>query len=160
VAADVEVALRQQSQHLAVIDGLDRAQHRCSQRGDRDRQRVVRVVLVGPARTEQTHSRRQRRGDVHDRLAGVDELLSEQIPQPRRGLDRPGPFCERRGPRQQLRDLLAGRADLDVPELAFVAADGDGCVRRLVRVDTDHHCHVFLRGLVDGTAKGTPGSDR
>ena len=86
VAADVEVALRQQPQHLTVIHRLDRSQRRRSQRGDRDRQGVVRVVLVGAARAEQPDTRSQRRGDVDDGLAGVDELLSQQVPEPGGGL--------------------------------------------------------------------------
>jgi hypothetical protein len=56
--------------------------------------------------------------------------------------------------------LLAGGSDLDRRQLAFIVTDGDGGVCRLVWIDTDHHCHEFLRGLVDGTAKGTPDSDR
>ena len=62
-----------------------------AQRGDRDRQGVVGVVLVRPSRAQHPHPRRQRGRHIDDALAGGDELLGQQIAEPAGGLDRPRP---------------------------------------------------------------------
>jgi len=78
-------------------------------------------------------------GDIHDDLAGGDQLLGEQIAEPASGLDRPGAGLERLGPRHQLVDLAATGSDLLAGQLLLAPVDRDGRVGRLGRVDTDDH---------------------
>jgi hypothetical protein len=81
-ASEVEVPLGQDPQHDPMVGGLHGRQARRSERGDGDRAGVVGVVLVRPSRTEKPHPRRQRRRHVDDVLAGVDELLGEEVAEP------------------------------------------------------------------------------
>jgi hypothetical protein len=87
------------------------APRRRSERGDRDGERIVRVVLVRPPDAQDTDPRGQGRGHVQDGLVGGEELLGEQVAEPARGLDRPGSLAQRFSPPQQLRDLRARRSD-------------------------------------------------
>ncbi len=129
--------------------GCHRSQRRCPQRGHRHRQRVVGVVLVRSSRAQHPDPRRQRGRHVDDVLARRDELLGQQIAEPAGRLDRPRPLLERLRPRQQLRHLAnAWLAPCTTPSSSSLAADRHRGVRRLVRVDTNDHCHEFLRGLV------------
>jgi hypothetical protein len=80
--------------------------------------------------------------------SGGDQLLRKQVAKPARGLDRPRPLLERLSPRQQLHHLPARGAHFHHSELALVVANRDRRVRRLVRIDTNDHCHDYLRGLV------------
>jgi hypothetical protein len=139
MVADVDVALGQKTQHLAVISGDDLAQRRGPQRGDRNGERIVGIVLVRPPGAEHTDPRRERRGHVQDGLARSDQLLREQVAEPTGGLDRPRSLTQRFGPPQQLRHLLAGRPYPGPGELGFGAVDRDRGVRRLVRVNADDH---------------------
>jgi hypothetical protein len=136
---NVGVALGQQAQHLAVTSHLDAPQVRRPQRGDRDRQGVVGVVLVRPAGREQACPRRAGSRHVDDDLSGSYELLGEQIAEPARGLDRPRSSLEGFGPRHELVDLAATGSQVLAGEFFFGAVDRDGAVGRLVRIDTDDH---------------------
>jgi hypothetical protein len=98
---DVDVAFRQQTQHLGVLRGDDLPQRRRPQRCDRDRQRVVGIVLVRPPGAKHTDPRRECRRHVQDGLARSDQLLGEQVAKPAGGLDRPRSFPQRLGPAQQ-----------------------------------------------------------
>jgi hypothetical protein len=139
MVADVDVAFRQQAQHLGVLRGDDLTQRRRPQRGDRDRQGVVGIVLVRPPRAQHTDPRRERRRHVQDGLARSDQLLGQQVAEPAGGLDRPRSLTQRFGPPQQLWHLLAGRPDPGPCELSFAAVDRHRGVRRLVWVDADDH---------------------
>jgi hypothetical protein len=146
VVADVDVALGQQAQDLGMVGGKNLAQPRRSQRGDRDGKRVVRVVLVRPPGAQDTDPRGQGRGYVQDGLAGGDELLGQQVAESAGGLDGPSTRVERLSPCDELVGLSAAGAHLLAGQLLLAAADRNGCVGRLVRVDTDDHCHGHLRG--------------
>ena len=113
----------EQPQHHHRVLHRDRAQPLVTQRRDRSGQRIIGVVLRPPPRAEQADLRRQGRRDVDDVLPGPDQLLSQQEPQPARGLDRPPPVGERRGERQKLSNLAAGRADREPGQLALVTVD-------------------------------------
>ncbi len=89
-----------------MILDADLLRRRCPQRGDRDRQGVVRVVLVGRLRRQQPHARRELRLHVQDPLARSDELLGEQVAQAGGVLDRPRALRELLRPLQQPLELL------------------------------------------------------
>ena len=122
-AGQVLVPVGEQPQHHHRVLHRDRSQPLVTQRRDGSGQRVVGVVLRPPARAEQADLRRQRRRDVDDILTGPDQLLSQQEPQPTRGLDRPPPVRERRSERQKLNDLPAARADREPRQLTLIAVD-------------------------------------
>src|SRR5215217_6148063 len=111
------------------------------QRGHRNRQRVVGVVLVRSAAAQHPGPGGQGRRDVHDQLVGRDELLREQEAETLGSLDRPSPRWERLGPRQQPTDLISTAAQLQPSEFDLVATNGHRSVRRLVRIDPDDHVH-------------------
>jgi hypothetical protein len=150
--AEIVVALRYQPQYPDMVSACDQCQPRCSQGRDRHRQRVVGILLVGAARTQDPHPRRQRRWHVEDGLARGHELLGQEIAQPARGLDRPRPLLERHRPLEQLVELMAARSPPDLRKLRFVTADGDRCVRPLVGIDADHHAHCAPSIALDGAA--------
>lgn len=79
LTAQVDVALGEEAQHLAVVRCLHRCESRRAQRGDCDRAGVVGVVLVRLPGAEETHSRCERRRHVDDDLACIDELLGEEV---------------------------------------------------------------------------------
>ena len=97
-------------QHGGMILGEHRALGRGPQRGDRHREGVIRVILVGVPGLQQPHPGGQLGRHVQHLLTGGDQLLGEQMPQPGGALHRPGPLRPRRRPRQQLFRL--GRAGM------------------------------------------------
>ena len=111
------------------------------QRRDRRGQGIVRVVLIGIASLQQPHPGRQLRLHVQDPLTGGDELLGQQVAQPGSAFDRPGPLWPRRRPLRELPGLRSRGADPDLAQRLFCRADHHRCVRALVRVHADHHCH-------------------
>jgi len=119
-----------------------------SQRRDGHGVRVVGVVLVRPSRAQHPHPCRQRRRHVQDPLAGVEELLGQQVAEPAGGLDRPGAVLEARRPLQQLIDLASRRPHLHLAELRLVLVDRHRRVRPLVGIHADHHPHCVLLGRV------------
>ncbi len=88
-------------------DRFNPPQARRSQRRHRNRQGVIRVVLVRAARRQQPRPRRERGRHINNRFTGRDELLGEQIAEPARGLDRPCPRRKRRSPRHELGETCA-----------------------------------------------------
>jgi len=148
--AEVTIALRQDPQHHPMIGALDRSETRRAHRRDGDRAGVVRVVLVRLPRPQQPHPRRQRRRHIDDALAGVDELLGEEVAEPASGLDRPRPFLERCRPSHQAIHLGLRRPNLEAGELAFAVVERDRLVGLLVRVDPDHHCCYLYASVVVG----------
>ena len=72
----ISVALRVQTQHPIVVTADTRQAWR-TQRRDRHRQRVVRVVLVRPTRAQHPHPCRQRRRHIQHPLTRGDELTGE-----------------------------------------------------------------------------------
>jgi hypothetical protein len=137
----IEMCFRQQPQHRDVILASHRRERWCTERRDRNRAGVVRIVLVRPARPENTYPRRQRRRYVHDTLTRTNELLREETTKPTRGPDRPPSRRERFCPTQQLGELTLPRAHRQLRELMFVAVDRVRRVRRLVRIDPNSHRH-------------------
>ena len=122
-----------------MVLGGHRARGWGPQRGDRHREGVIGVVLVGVPGLQQPHPCGQLRRHVQHPLPGGDQLLRQQAPQPGGALDRPGPRRPARRPRPQLFRL--GRASLH-PQLTqrlLARADRHRRVRALVRVDPDHH---------------------
>jgi hypothetical protein len=150
MVADVGVALGEQAQHFAVTDRLDSPQTRGAQRGDGGRPGVVGIVLVRVACGQQPRSGCERGGHVDDGLARRDELLGEQIAESAGRLDRPRTRRERFRPRHQLLDLAATGAHLLSVELFLAPAYRYRGVRRLVRINTDHHCHGSSGVSCDG----------
>lgn len=142
-----------------MIGRLHRRQARRAHGRDGDGASVVRVVLVRFPRSQQPRPRRQRRRHIDDVLAGVDELLREEVAEPSGGLDRPGPFLEWRRPPHQPIHLGLGRLHLEAGEFTLAVVERDRLVGLLVRVDPDHHCrHLSVPPLSSMwmTAAGTP----
>ena len=78
---------------------------------------------------------------VDDSLTGGDELLSQQIAESAGTLDRPRPLGERCRPPDQPFDLIGRRSHAQLAEELLAGVERHRRVRRLVRVDADHHCH-------------------
>ncbi len=150
------MSLRQQAEQLARPSRHDRSQTLMPQRGQRDRQCVVGVVLVRSTVAQQTCPCRQRCRHVDDVLVGGNGLLSEQEPESLGSLDRPSSRCERLRPGQQPTELVAAAAHLQPSDLDLAAADSHRSVRCLVRIDTDDHVHEVPPVLLVGIAMGTP----
>ena len=142
--AQIPMPFRQQPQHDRVIRPLHQLQITGTQRRDRDRQRVMTIRLLRLRRRQHPNPRRQRRRHIQHPLTGTDELLREQIAQPTRRLDRPHTLFELDRPAEQLLELTRTRTNLNPTELQFAPVDRDRRVRSLVRIDTDHHTHLFL----------------
>ena len=129
-------------QHYGVVAGDHRTPGLRPQCGDRHRVGVIRVVLAGVPGLQQPHPGGQLRRHIQHPLTGGDQLLGQQIPQPGRALDRPGPLRPPLRPRQQLAGLGRAGAHLQLALPLFARADRHRGVRALVRVDPDHHfCH-------------------
>ena len=88
-------------ENLRVVVGPDRLQGRLSERGDRNRAGVVRIVLLRTLRSEHSRAGRQRRRHVDNSFTSGNELLREEIAETVRGLDCPNPFIEIRSPRTE-----------------------------------------------------------
>jgi hypothetical protein len=86
-----------------------------------------------------SHPCRQRRRHVQDLLAGVEELLGQQIAEPTGGLDRPRALLEARRPLQQLIDLAARRSHLHLGEPRLVLVLWPPRCATLVGIHADHH---------------------
>src|SRR5947207_7847805 len=78
-----------------------------AQRGDRDRPRGVRVVLVDLPAVEQPHPGSELGWHIQDTFSGGDQLLRQQLPEPPRSLDRPPPPRPAASPLEQPIDLSA-----------------------------------------------------
>ena len=127
-APKVVVASGQHAQDRRVVVGADLAKASMAQRGDRRRQRVVGIVLLGATRAQHPHSCRQSGRDIQHLLAGTDELLGQQVAQAACGLDGPAALGEPRRPGQQPLGLVLGRTNVQLCEPPFVTVDGDGVV--------------------------------
>jgi hypothetical protein len=111
-----------------------------TQRRDRDRQGVVRVVLVRIAGLQQPDPGGQLGLHVQDPLPGGGELLGEQVTQAAGAFHRPGPLRPRRRPGDQLLSLSSRSADPQLTQRLFRQIDDHRRMRALVRVYPDHHC--------------------
>jgi hypothetical protein len=88
-------------------------------------------------------------------LAGIDELLREEVAEPSSRLDRPRPILERGRPPHQPLHLGLGRPDLQARQLALPVVERHRLVALLVRVDPDHHCcHVCVSVVVGVDDRG------
>jgi len=139
--ANIAVPLRQQLQHTRVIIGVNGRQVVGAQGRDRDRTRIVRVVLLRPARAEHAHSRRANRRHADHVLAGSDELLREETAEAVGGLDRPRSLLETVSPLAQTDCPGRAGSHSGLVEDDFVAVDRDSGVGALVRVDPDGDGH-------------------
>jgi hypothetical protein len=101
---------------------LNRAQPLAPQRRNAGRQGVVEVVVLRLARTEHAHSRRQRRRDIDDVFARGHQLLSQQVAQTARRLDRPSPLREQCRRLQQDHALPFRGPDPELGEPGLVAS--------------------------------------
>jgi hypothetical protein len=99
-------------QHRRVVLGGHLAAGPGPQRGDRHRQRVVRVVVVRVASLQQPHPGRQLRLDVQD----PREPPGQQPGQPGSAFYRPGSLRPRRRPLRQLPGLRSRRTDPDLAQ--------------------------------------------
>ena len=126
-------------QHDSVTVGEHRARLLGPQRGHRHRVGVVRVVLAGVPGLQQPHPGGQLRRHIQHPLTGGDQLLRQQIPQPGRALDRPGPLRPPLRPRPQLFRLGRAGAHLQLAQRLLACADRHRGVRALVRAGPDHH---------------------
>ena len=148
VTAEVEVALGQKPQYLAMVRGLDRAKPRCPKRRNGDRVSIIGVVLVRPLGGEHPDARRQGGRHIEHVFTPSDELLGQKIPQPAGRLDGPGALVEWLRPTHQLVHLSTGGTHLEARELIFIPVDRHRSVRCLVGIDADHHIHDYLLGCV------------
>jgi hypothetical protein len=145
-AAEIAMSFHQQLQHLGVVVDAHRAQCVVTQRRDRDGSGVVRIVLLGTARSQQSGACRQHGGHVDDGLAGGDELLSEEVAEPAGRLDCPHSIRECCRPAPQLIGLRAAGSNPDFVEDVFGAVDRDCGVGCLMRIDAngDRHSECSL----------------
>jgi hypothetical protein len=121
-------------------------------RGAHDRPRVERVGLLARVARELASPCRQRRRHVHDLLAASRELARHQPAQAVGVLHRPDPR-HRRGPGQQLLDLLRSGRHPDLGRDVLAVVERDRGVRPLVRVDPDDgHLHERLLASKDAAA--------
>src|SRR3974390_1737782 len=150
---DVLVPFGQQSQYCGVVGGLDRPEPWGAEGGNGHRASVVGVVLVRLARPEHPHPRGKGGRHVEHVLAGIDELLAQQVAESSGRLDGPGALLERRRPPEQPVDLLSSGPDGDGGQFSLIASNGHGGVGRLVRVDSDDDGHEYLLVCLLGTAR-------
>ncbi len=146
VAAEVDIALGQDPEHLGVVSRFDAAQARGPKGGDGDRVGVIGIVLVGTTGGEHSDARGQGGWDVEHLFALRHELLGQQVAQSAGRLNGPPPLLEGLGPADELFDLTTGRTHLEAGDLIFSLVDGHRRVRCLVRVYPDHHIHDCLLG--------------
>src|SRR3954447_1159766 len=152
------MSVGEQPQDRGVIVAFDTTQPTMTHPSECCRQGIVRIVLRGLRRAQQSHSCGQRWRDIDHPLTGAQELLSEQSTKPGGGLDRPHPLgIEWFSPRQQPGRLMSIGGQCESRNGLFVAVNRDSCMGRLVRVDPDRHwheCSSKLNGWV--VAEGTP----
>ena len=141
------VTVGQQPTDRRVVLAGHHPQPPVTQRGDSGGRRVVGVVLRAATRAQHPHPGRQRGRDVHDVLTGGDELLRQQVTEPRGGLDRPAALVEAVGPTQQPFALLGVRPHLQSVQHRLVGVDRHRGVRRLVGVYPDQSHGSLLRNL-------------
>ena len=149
MAAEVDIALGQDPEHLGVVSHLDVAQARSPKGRHRDRVSIVGVVLVGTTGREYSNARGKGGRDVEHLFTPCHELLGQQVAHPAGRLDGPPPLLEGLGPAHELFDLTTGGTHLDAGDLAFSLVDGHRRVRCLVGVDPDHHLHEYLLGCCE-----------
>jgi hypothetical protein len=112
------------------------------QRGDRDRAGIVLVGLVDLPGFEQPDPGGELGRHVEHSLAGGEQLLRQQLPQPARPFDRPRPLPPTTSPAQQRLGLFARGAHPQLPQWLLASIDHKRGVRPLMRIDPDHHaCH-------------------
>lgn len=106
-----------------MVVGPDLLKGRLSQRGDRNRPGVVRIVLLRPLRSEHSRAGRQRRWHIDNSFASGNELLREEIAEAVRRLDCPDPFIELLGPRTEALRLGATCSCCHLGENGFSFVD-------------------------------------
>src|SRR6266566_9817034 len=134
---ELVAAVRQEPQHGRVVLGADAAQPGLTHGNPSDAPRVEGVGLAPVATIEEAGPGGQRRRHVQHGLVGGDEPLGEEVSQPRRPFDGPGPIWPAAGPAQA---SLGGRARRGHPEFSEavpIAVERNGGVGRLVWVDAD-----------------------
>ena len=146
VSAQVAMAFGPHLHHRRVIFGRHLLDRRRAQGRDGHRAGVVGIVLVRRAGRQQPHPGRQLGLHIHDTLARGHQLLGQQITQAAGALDRPGALGERSSPHQETLDLAGAGAHPQLAQRRFGRVDSRRCMRPLVRIDTDHHCHEPLLG--------------
>ena len=110
------------------------------------------------ARAEDPDPRGERRRDVEHVLAGIDELLCQQVAEAAGRLDGPGPLDEGLGPGEQLCRLLARRRTVTLatsrssPQMATA-------VWLALWGSTPMITIMSTSSWVDGNREGTPDSD-
>ena len=157
----IPVPLGPHLQYRGIVLGHHLAPGLGAQRGDRDGQGIVGIVLAGVPGLEQPDPGGQLWRDIQHPLPGRDQLLGQQMPQPAGALHRPGPLRPVRCPRHQLLRLGRGRADPQPAQRLFACANRHRGMRAFVRVHPDHH--AIISTLQDphqgkGTAAGMPNS--
>ncbi len=136
----VPVPLGPHLQHRGVILGPHLPPGPGAQRRDRDRQGVIRIVLVGVPGLQQPHPGGQLRRHIEHPLPGSDQLLGQQVPQAGRALHRPGPLRPGRRPGYEPPGLSRAGPHPQLAQRLLGHADRHRRVRALVRIDADHHC--------------------
>jgi hypothetical protein len=111
----ITMPLRPDLQHRGVTVGDHRTLSPGTQRRHRDGQGIVGVALAGVLGVQQPHPRGQLGLHIQHPLAGGDQLLGQQVAQPRRALHRPDPVRPGSRPGDQLPGLSRAGAD---PHLA------------------------------------------
>ena len=116
-AAQIAVSASPDLDHRGLILDGDCSDIGRTQRGDRHRTGVVRIVLVRLAGVEQTHPRSELGLHVQDAFTGGEQLLSKQMPQTAGTLDRPTAIGPASSPLQQPVDLTDRRPHPELAEL-------------------------------------------
>ena len=112
-----------------------------AQRRDGNRAGIVGIVLVDVSRRGQPHPGGQLRLHVQHPLTSGQQLLGQQVAHTVSALDRPGPLRPVVRPRQQLLHLGTAGTYSQLTQRLLGHADRHGCMRALVRINSDHHCH-------------------
>ena len=108
-------AIGEQPQHGAVVIGADAGEVVAVLGDDRDAARVDAVALASVAAVQHADLGGQRRRDVDHGLAGGDELLGQQAPEPAGTLDRPDALRPARRPGEQPGECRAVREQRSSP---------------------------------------------
>jgi hypothetical protein len=131
-----------------------------TERRDRHRPGIIRVVLIRLARRQHPNPRSQHRRHIDDVFTAGNQLLGQQVAEPTGGLDRPHPDAVTvnvSGPVQEPSNLIPVRRDRQLTQHHLSLVDRNRRVGCLVRIDPnrgDHHQPPCM-GHVAATV-GTP----
>jgi len=130
-------AIGEQPQQRAVVIGADGGEVVAVLGDDRDAARVDAVALAPVPALQHPDLGGQRRRDIDHGLAGSDQLLGQQAPEPAGAFDRPDTLRPAARPGEQAAECRAVRGQPQLAERFAAAVERGRGVRALVRVDAD-----------------------